>query len=458
MRKQKFMKGGRIFYRVNKMRRCLICGAASGCFYTEDEAISYCCRRTEEFAGSARRLRVTATGLGVYSHEGASWLHAIKLLGNYKSPNEPKAYEEPSEEVAPEVIATAYAQLVRLSPAKNHPELIAADDGLAARRLGELSEFYGALPGNPDKRIELVEMVCAAMQAHFPQRDPARMVAGVPGFWFDQKQQKWMIGPPQEWRGARLLIPVRSPQGEIRALQIRTNKQEREQHPDLPKYFFLSSANYPEGTRLKRAPIHYTDFLAEQLEYTQVYKETTLLITEWPLKADTVTAISQGRLRAIANSGVDSSHRELVGAAVEFYKESGAPVYVAFDADAKENKMVVTQLARLISLLALAALEPVILGWDHGKGIDDALLGHDNIYKMRFDEWFRSLPEELQHQAIETYRQTIDMHRNAQSELVKTEDSIDLHQEIPNAQQNLRENSQDLHEEEIDIQINDKLH
>lgn len=424
MRRSKFVKGGKVFYRVNKLRRCLICNSPTGCFYTEDESLSYCCRRTEEFAGSARRVRITATGLGVYSHEGARWLHAMKLIKDYPQPQKKEEdFTDEAPAIDPAIISAAYNILISISPATNFPELIAADDGLNARCLSEVSDMYGALPGSLDRRIELVDQISARLQTIFPQRDPSRMVAGIPGFWFDKHRGKWMIGPLQEYKGARLLVPFRNPDGEILAIQIRTNKHERLQNPELPHYFWLSSPNYPEGARVPRAPIHSTHFLAQRLGY-ETQQGTALLLTEGALKADTVTCISQGRLRAIANSGVGVSHSELVSAAVEFQREYNGPVYLAFDMDAKENRMVALSIARLIASLALAAIEPVILGWDHGKGIDDALIGHGNIYTLQVDEWFKQLPEDLAKQAVEHYSQTVDLHRQAEASLEKVEDSI----------------------------------
>lgn len=427
MRRSKFVKGGKVFYRVNKLRRCLICNSPTGCFYTEDESLSYCCRRTEEFAGNARRIRITATGLGVYSHEGATWLHAMKLIKNYPQPSQKKEEDFLNEapSIDPAIISAAYNILINISPATHFPELIAADDGLNARRLGEVSDMYGALPGTLDRRIDLVDQVSARLQTIFPQRDPSRMVAGIPGFWFDKHRGKWMIGPLQEYKGARLLVPFRNIEGDVLAMQIRTNKHERLQNPELPHYFWLSSPNYPEGARVCRAPIHSTHFLAQRLGYDP-QQGTALLLTEGALKADTVTCISQGRLRAIANSGVSASHTELVTAAVQFQREHNGPVYVAFDMDAKENRMVALAITRLIAALALAAIEPIILGWDHGKGIDDALIGHGNIYTLQVDEWFKQLPEELAKQAVEHYRQNIDLHRQAEASLEKVEDSISM--------------------------------
>lgn len=429
MRRSKFVKGGRVFYRVNKMRRCLICGAVSGCFYTEDERLSYCCRRTEEFAGSARRVRITATGLGVYTHEAAGWFNAIKLLKDYPQPQKKEEdFTEEAPAIDPAIISAAYNILINISPATHFPEVLAADDGLNARRLGEVSDLYGALPGSLDRRIELVDQVSAQLQTIFPQRDPSRMVAGIPGFWFDKHRGKWMLGPLQEYKGARLLVPFRNPQGDILAIQVRTNKHERLQNPELPHYFWLSSPNYPEGAKVARAPIHSTLFLAQRLGY-DTQQDTALLLTEGALKADTVTCISQGRLRAVANSGVSASHPELVSAAVEFQRALNGRegrVFVAFDMDAKENRVVALAIARLIASLALAAIEPVILGWDHGKGIDDALIGHGNIYTLQVDEWFKQLPEGIAKQAVEHYRQTVDLHRQAEASLEKVEDSISL--------------------------------
>jgi hypothetical protein len=112
-----------------------------------------------------------------------------------------------------------------------------------------------------------------------------------------------------------------------------------------------------------------------------------LLVTEGPLKAETVKAFFP-HYNVVANGGVSCSHREIITAGR--YRR----LEIAFDTDSLENPHVAGALARLLCLRIVDqetyeyGQEVRILFWDKiAKGLDEAFLRGLPIRSLTPSEW-----------------------------------------------------------------------
>ena len=179
-----------------------------------------------------------------------------------------------------------------------------------------------------------------------------------------------------------LLIPYKDQHGRIRACQLRL-------HPlDIPKdnpkkYRWLASPNEPRGTS-SGTPIHFA------FNPNSLPPSSDVVITEGALKAETLVSLRPD-VRAIATSGVNCSHVELVNAASPY------SVLIGFDSDYKTNPAVCRQLAWLIASRELDRQSPQlttttrILSWNGHKGIDEAAYAKESIKIVSISQWLSQL-------------------------------------------------------------------
>lgn len=179
------------------------------------------------------------------------------------------------------------------------------------------------------------------------------LVEGVPGF-YKNEQGAWDI---RLYGDSGYLIPQRDGIGRIQGFQMRLDKGDR-------RYLPLTSSHDFKGTQW-RPFIHYSKG-SKHVGYA--------VITEGPLKADVITALSG--YSVIAVPGVNSlgflprALHDLVLAG-ELKK-----VAVAYDADIVENEHVQKAQKKLIELLEnmnipYVVIKPWVLKY---KGLDDYLL------------------------------------------------------------------------------------
>lgn len=227
-------------------------------------------------------------------------------------------------------------------------------------------------------------------------------LAGVPGFWRDDKGNWELAGK------SGVLIPVRDEQGRIAALKVRVDK------PSNPsqKYLLISSnpkqdkgdgsIKYPNGTPA-RALVHWPMPRPKTID--------TFRITEGELKADIATSLTNQYTVAIPGIGAWRL-------ALEAAKASGASrVLIAFDSDKNKvsnaegvidaaykhlqkahdfssNEVGQYEIGKALASLYLSlekeGIAVEIEDWPEkaGKGIDDVLMGghSDLIRTMPIEE------------------------------------------------------------------------
>ncbi len=204
------------FCRVNKRRRCRVCGKPDWCGYTTDEQTSICMRNSSGSKGTSRN------GGNIY-HHNRLFLVASPRLNRKPAP--------PPIEVAPiEIRNAVYQELIRRSPVlKYYSQLIDGPYGLLSRGLGETeTENYGALPRTQKERASLALTLNKFLKVRFPEyavRSTHAAIIGVPGFWQDEagNLQLWN---PRDYNMPLLVIPYRDHQGRIQACQLRLHRND----------------------------------------------------------------------------------------------------------------------------------------------------------------------------------------------------------------------------------------
>ncbi len=348
-----------VFCRVNRRRRCWICGKPDWCSYVRDESLSICMRVSD----GARKI----------NHQGG----AIFIHNDWREdrPIDVRVVTAiPQAPIAPvEIRDFVYGKLIDLSPATLYPSaLIAGEKGLLARGLNEcFFGNYGGLPAGSRERDRIARLLLQEIKDRFPS---AGSLLGIPGFWEDREGVH--LWKPKDYLLPRLLIPVRDGSGRIQSCQMR-----------LPfavkglRYLWLSSSDLPHGTG-SGSPLHLRFRLAD------LPSDARILIVEGVLKADVLSAICP-ELYIVATPCVTANH----GALVEITR--GRPVLMAFDQDFYSNKTVCFHLAALIakrlgSERTLATTR--IASWDAKvKGIDDAAVRNLPITSISVQQWLDRL-------------------------------------------------------------------
>lgn len=171
-------------------------------------------------------------------------------------------------------------------------------------------------------------------------------LAGVPGFYRD-KNGAWTF--VHEKRG--ILIPVRDWFGRIQGLQIRRDNVSRR------KFRWVSSAEMEDGCR------------AEGWTHLAGKVRPTILLTEGPMKADVIYALTG--LTVLAVPGVNSL-TQLQMTLEDLRSEGLAQIKTAFDIDFTTNHHVQNGYNSLLQLLGNMGFTFGTYLWDpRYKGLDD---------------------------------------------------------------------------------------
>lgn len=348
------------YKRVSKKRPCCICGKPDWCSFTQNESISFCARST------TNADRISDQGWGIYYHFVPEDVTSIrpKQKTNGKYSFQKRSYN-------PELNDIVYRKMIELSPAASSCELVHGKGGLVERGISEIFQ-YGSLPKNAVDRKMLTESLIKELGI-----EPSGLI-GVPGFWKDSNG-RIRLWSEHAINDDLMLIPFVGIDGKIQACQIRFMKHVPNKSGH---YVWLSSANKPRGCG-PGSPLHHVT--------PGSFSNKSVLVTEGALKAATAQNFLKDR-HVVGNSGVASSHREIVETAR--YKN----LDIAFDIDSFTNSHVARALAGLIRLryedqASLAYDDEVmIIAWDClFKGIDEALLAGNQLKSISVDEWLHRL-------------------------------------------------------------------
>jgi hypothetical protein len=353
------------YRRVSKNRPCSICGKPDWCSTTATETISFCARST------MNADRISPHGWGVF-YDHVPGFQSKRAFGPL--PTRKKIVVTPA--LAPPVVRDqVYRKLIELSPASSSHEIISGRGGLRDRSIFDHAN-YGSLPKSVRRRNMLVGNLVKAF-AGDRERHPISF-AGVPGFWKD-KNGELRLWSRKDSVEDLMLIPFVGSDGLIRACQIRfmrfvSNRSGR--------YIWLSSSNKRTGCG-SGAPLHHARPRSTSNE--------PVLVTEGALKAATAQRFLIDRY-VVGNSGVATSHREIIGTA------RGRPLEIAFDLDSFTNPHVARALAALVRLrysdqASFGYGDGVrIVVWDGPiKGIDEALLAQVPLLHLSVTEWLKRL-------------------------------------------------------------------
>ncbi len=178
-------------------------------------------------------------------------------------------------------------------------------------------------------------------------------LSGVPGF-YKTETDIWTF--VSEKRG--ILIPVRDPNGLIQGLQIRRDDVQRR------KFRWVSSAEKKDGCRAEG----WTHFVGKM--------SSTVILTEGPMKADVINALSG--LTVLAVPGVNTLTQLKIS--LDVLKGRGLKkVMTAFDMDFSLNKNVQIGFNNLLSLLDDMGFKFGTYLWDtQYKGLDDFIWAQKN--------------------------------------------------------------------------------
>lgn len=234
--------------------------------------------------------------------------------------------------------ATYSALLSKLSLANDHRQNL-TNRGLTEDDINRLG--YKTTP--------LIGLQAMAKQL----RAEGHYLSGVPGF-YKTETDSWTF--VSEKRG--ILIPVRDPNGLIQGLQIRRDDVQRR------KFRWVSSAEKKDGCRAEG----WTHFVGEM--------SSTVILTEGPMKADVINALSG--LTVLAVPGVNTLTQLKI--ALDVLKKRGLKkVMTAFDMDFSLNKNVQMGFNNLLSLLDDMDFKYGTYLWDtQYKGLDDYIWAQKN--------------------------------------------------------------------------------
>lgn len=362
------------YRRVSKARPCTICGKPDWCSVTATEMISFCARSTRNAD------RISRYGWGVYYHETCGFDFDFNRLFN-RSPKRKRARILEDELASTGIRDKVYRKLIGLSPASFSCEIVNGRGGLLERSIQDLSQ-YGSLPRTADGRRVLTERIVEA----FAKEGTEVSFAGVPGFWRNSKGSLRLWNMLDSFNDL-MLIPFVGPHGLIRACQIRFMRYVPNRSG---RYVWLSSLKERTGCG-PGAPLHHADPGSQA--------NRPVLVTEGALKAATAQRFFAERY-VVGNSGVATSHREIVATARR------RPLEIAFDLDSFDNPHVSRALAALVRLrysdqICFEYSDDVrILTWDRRfKGIDEALLAGARLEYLAVSEWLKYLTAECLEQA-----------------------------------------------------------
>jgi hypothetical protein len=336
------------FRRVSRKCPCYACGKPDWCSTTATETIPFCARST---LGADR---ISRNGWGVYYHAGSSSGFAFTRVFQKSAKRKKSPFSIAT--APPSILHKVYRKLIELSPAFTSDEIVNGRGGLSERRIFNLLP-YGNLPRTVNERRVLTRRIVEA----FGKGGSTLSFAGIPGFWRDSK-------------GSLRLWSEQDSFDELMLIRYIPNRSGR--------YIWLSSLKERNGSG-PGAPLHHAD--------PGLWTNRPVLVTEGALKAATAQRFLSNRY-VVGNSGVATSHREIVDTARRKVLE------IAFDSDSFTNPHVARALASLIKLRfddqrSIAYDDEVrILSWDRRlKGIDEALLAGVPVSSLTVAEWLKEL-------------------------------------------------------------------
>lgn len=318
--------GRRDLVDVERLRtRCPVCGSRRRCSVRSDGSLAICYH----------------TGSGRESKDGG-WVHRL---------DEATAARIPRVEALPpecalatdDVLDRAYRALLAQCGLSSAHRAALLQRGLSAEHVATAG--YASL--ERDGRAALGRAIVDAVG-----QDAAR---GVPGYVLrGEGFERWpsIAGSPG------LLVPCRDLAGRVLGVQVRRDNPA----PEQGRYAWLSSRS--QGGAGRPTFAHVPALVRSD--------ERELIVTEGPIKADVVTALT-GRF-CIAIPGVSAwAHAVALASQVR-----PSLVWLALDADLSINRHVALALDRLREGMRAAGLRYRVLRWPlaEGKGIDDLIARH----------------------------------------------------------------------------------
>lgn len=360
------------YQRVSRRSPCGICGKPDWCSTTRDHRITFCARSATDAD------RISSSGWGVYYREIRHEPHPVYALHQNQSRS-----SKPKGLASIEGRDKVYRKLIKFSPLFDHISLLSEESISPDQYLSR----YGMLPKSALRRQKLAQSIEDAVAKNGAL---FRALRGVPGFW-RTSNGRLQVGGNYDYDDDILLIPFIGSNGLIQACQLKAiGKNSR----TSPKYSWLSSIRQRDGCG-PGTPLHYEGALGFKGKTIE-----TVLVTEGALKAATCQSFLPDRY-VVGNSGVATSHREIVRAARKKALE------IAFDADCFANPHVARALASLVASRVseqqfLSCEQPTrILAWDSRfKGIDDALIAGASLKYLEVSDWLGLLTPECLDEAI----------------------------------------------------------
>lgn len=353
------------YRRVSKKRPCCICGKPDWCSTTATGSISFCARST------TNADRISPHGWGVFY----DYVPRLQSKRPFRPIPARKKFAHSPALAPPEIRDRVYRKLIELSPASSSDEIVFGRGGLRDRGVLDHAN-YGSFPKTVRGRDTLVGKLVEAFAGD--RESVPTSFSGVPGFWRDEDRET-RLGSRKDSVEDLMLIPFVGSDGRIRACQIRCMKFVSNRSG---RYIWLSSSNERTGCG-SGAPLHHARPRSRSNE--------PVLVTEGALKAATAQRFLIDRY-VVGNSGVATSHREIIGTA------RGRPLEIAFDLDSFTNPHVARALAALVRLrysdqASFGYGDGVrIVVWDGSvKGIDEALLAQVPLLHLSVPEWLKRL-------------------------------------------------------------------
>ncbi len=195
-------------------------------------------------------------------------------------------------------------------------------------------------------------------------------LSGIPGFF--KLEGMWFLRLNQG-----IAIPTRNSIGQIVGIQVRSDKALK----DGLRYMTLSSKDLPQGPNVKISRIHFP------LGNCPLAKDTKVILTEGPLKADAAVSLFDRPVYFIALQGV--SNTKDLPKYLDMFKANGVSViYDGLDMDKITNPNV----AKASSSLARKAKEqnvsirPMYWDRDYSAAVEKQMKQICESHDMKYDE------------------------------------------------------------------------
>ncbi len=356
------------YQRVSRKSPCSICGKPDWCSRTKDHNIAFCAR------SAAHADRISSKGWGIFYYD-----RQRPLREDYTRPRRKNRHPESTPVSPVEIRDKIYSRLIQLSPFVANGHQIYQNERLF--RHWDDSGRYRIFPQLATERDRLVQLLIELSRKN---EGTIPTFQGVPGFWHGSTG-RIRLGSKFDYNADLLLIPFIDMNGLIQACQMKVIGKTKNRSA---KYQWLSSIGKSQGSG-PGTPLHHEGSIGFRGKTSEA-----ILVTEGVIKAAIAQRFLPDRY-VVANSGVATSHREIVTAARHKDLE------IAFDADCFTNPHVARSTAALIALRMreqrfLFCDKPTkILAWNPTfKGIDDALIADVPLKSLEVEEWLRLLTPE----------------------------------------------------------------